>query len=90
MRSFCGFRPRPTEAAVLAKKDVVDGVQSVGLPTLKVLANTILSQGIPLWVCSACAAARQINEPDLEVGAVMKGMQDYVKAIAESDRNLSF
>ncbi len=44
----------------------------------------------PLWACSACAIARQINEPDLEVGAVMKGMEDYIKAVAESDRNLSF
>ncbi|MFZ1746451.1 MAG: hypothetical protein WBO24_20775 [Nitrospirales bacterium] len=44
----------------------------------------------PLCVCSAFATARQINEPDLEVGAVMKGMQNYVKAVAESDRNLSF
>jgi|SRR5680860_779742 len=78
------------EAVVLAKKGVVNGVQGVGLPTLKVLANTILSQGIPLWVCSACAIARQINESDREVGVVMKGMQDYVKAVAESDRNLSF
>ncbi|WNM58486.1 DsrE family protein [Candidatus Nitrospira allomarina] len=78
------------EAVVLAKKGVVDGVQGIGLPALKVLANTILSQGIPLWVCSACAIARQIHESDLEVGAVMKGMQDYVKAVAERDRNLSF
>ncbi len=75
---------------VLAKNGVVDGVQGVGLPTLKVLANRKLSQGIPLWVCSACAIARQINASDLEVGAVMKGMQDYVRAVAESDRNLSF
>ncbi|MCA9455996.1 MAG: DsrE family protein [Nitrospira sp.] len=45
---------------------------------------------VPLWVCSACAVARQIHEPDLEVGAVMKGMEDYVKAITECDRNLSF
>ncbi|MCW5782892.1 MAG: DsrE family protein [Nitrospirales bacterium] len=43
-----------------------------------------------MWVCSACAVARQIHEPDLEVGAVMKGMQDYVKAVTECDRNLSF
>ncbi|HSF08053.1 MAG TPA: DsrE family protein [Nitrospirales bacterium] len=80
------------EAVVLAKKGVVDGVQGAGLPALKVLANTntILSQGIPVWVCSTCATARQINEPDLEVGAMMKGMQDYVKAITESDRNLSY
>ena len=78
------------EAVVLAKKGVVDGVQGVGLPALKVLANTIQSQGIPVWVCSACATTRQIHEPDLEVGAVMKGMEDYVKAVTECDRNLSF
>lgn len=39
------------EAVVLAKKGMADGVQSGGLPALKVLAKTILSQNIPLWEC---------------------------------------
>ncbi|HBP90637.1 MAG TPA: hypothetical protein DD706_23455 [Nitrospiraceae bacterium] len=43
-----------------------------------------------MWVCSACATARQIHESDLEVGAIMKGMPDYVKAVPESDHNLRF
>ncbi|MEO8326547.1 MAG: DsrE family protein [Nitrospirota bacterium] len=43
-----------------------------------------------MWVCSSCAIAQQINESDLEVSAVMKGMPGYVKAVTESDRNLSF
>ena len=36
------------EAVVFAKKGVIDSVQGVGLPALKVLANTILSQSIPV------------------------------------------
>jgi predicted peroxiredoxin len=78
------------EAVVLARKGVVDGVQEVGLPALKVLANAVQLLDIPIWVCSACAMARQIGESELEIGAMMKGMPDYVKAVAESDRNLSF
>jgi predicted peroxiredoxin len=78
------------EAVVLARKGMVDGVQGVGLPALKVLANAVELLKIPIWVCSACAIARQIDESDLEIGSVMKDMPDYIKAVAEGDRNLSF
>jgi uncharacterized protein involved in oxidation of intracellular sulfur len=78
------------EGVALARKGMVDGIQGVGLPALKVVANAVQLLDIPVWVCSACAMARQIGEADLEIGALMKGMPDYVKAVAESDRNLSF
>jgi predicted peroxiredoxin len=78
------------EAVVLARKGMVDGVQGVGLPALKVVANAVQLLDVPLWVCSACAIARQITEADLDIGTVMKNMPDYVQAVAESDRNLSF
>lgn len=78
------------EAVVLARKGMVDGVQGVGLPALKVLANAVQLLKIPVWVCSACAIVRQIEKSNLEIGSMMKDMPDYVKAVAESDRNLSF
>lgn len=78
------------EAVVLARKGMVDGVTGVGLPALKVVANAVQLLKIPIWVCSACAMARQMKESELEIGAVMKDMPDYIKAVSESDRNLSF
>jgi predicted peroxiredoxin len=78
------------EAVVLARKGMVDGVQGVGLPALKVVANAVELLNIPIWVCAACAIVRQIDESNLEIGTLMKDMPDYIKAVAESDRNLSF
>jgi hypothetical protein len=34
--------------------------------------------------------ARQISASDLVSGAVMKGMPDYINAVAERDRNVAF
>ena len=78
------------EAVVLARKGVADSVQGVGLPALKDIAGAVQSAGIPIWVCSACAVARQLAEEDLVQGSLIKGMPDYVKAVGESDRSLSF
>jgi uncharacterized protein involved in oxidation of intracellular sulfur len=78
------------EAVVLARKGMVGGVTGVGLPALKVVANAVQLLKIPIWVCSACAMARQIEDSELEIGSVMKDLADYIKVVAESDRNLSF
>ncbi|RMH07285.1 MAG: sulfur reduction protein DsrE [Nitrospirae bacterium] len=78
------------EAVVLARKGVIDAVQGVGLPPLKDIASAVQAAGVPIWVCSACAVARQIKETDLIAGAIIKGMPDYVAKVAESDRSLSF
>ncbi len=78
------------EAVVLARKGMVDGVQGVGLTALKVLANAVQLLEIPIWVCSACAIVRQIEKSNLEIGSMMEDMPGYVKAVAESDRNVSF
>jgi uncharacterized protein involved in oxidation of intracellular sulfur len=69
---------------------MVDGVTGVGLPALKVVANAVQLLKIPIWVCSACAMARHIEDSELEIGSVMKDLADYIKVVAESDRNLSF
>jgi uncharacterized protein involved in oxidation of intracellular sulfur len=34
--------------------------------------------------------ARQISGSDLVVGASIKGMPDYIKAVVERDRNVAF
>jgi predicted peroxiredoxin len=78
------------EAVVLARKGMVDGVQGVGLKPLKELAIALESAGVPLWVCQACAVARQISPADLVANAAMKTMGDYLRETLESDKNLSF
>lgn len=69
---------------------MVEGVIGVGLPALKVVANAVQLLKIPIWGCSACAIARRIEESELEIGAVMKDIPDYIKIVGERDRNLSF
>jgi predicted peroxiredoxin len=78
------------EAVVLARKGMVDGVQGVGLKPLKELAIALESARVPLWVCQACAVARQISPADLVANASMKTMGDYLRETLESDKNLSF
>jgi len=50
----------------------------------------VQAANIPIWVCGACAVARQIGAGDLVAGATIKGMPDYIKAVAERDRNVAF
>jgi uncharacterized protein involved in oxidation of intracellular sulfur len=45
---------------------------------------------VQIWVCGACAVARQVTVADLVAGASIKGMPDYIKAVAERDRNVMF
>ncbi|MDP1679643.1 MAG: DsrE family protein [Candidatus Nitrotoga sp.] len=51
---------------------------------------TVQTAGVQIWVCGACAVARQIMAEDLVTGASIKGMPDYIKAVAERDRNVTF
>lgn len=74
------------EAVTLSKKGVADHVIGVNLTPLKEL----LAAGVPIWVCGACAVARQIGGGDLVAGASIKAMPDYIKAVAERDRNVMF
>lgn len=78
------------EAVMLARKDTADHVVGVNLTPLKDLLSVVQAAGIPIWVCGACAVARQIGEGDLVGGAVIKGMPDYIQAIAECDRSVTF
>ena len=85
----------PFMAAKTAKEqghDVVlwlwnDHVVGVNLMPLKDLPAEVQAANAPIWHCGACAVARNIGGSDLPAGAFIKGMPDYIKAVAERDRN---
>lgn len=78
------------EAVVLARKGVADHVTGVNLTPLKDLLAGLQAANIPFWVCGACAVARQIGNQDLVAGTSVKGMPDYIKAVAERDKAVAF
>ena len=78
------------EAVTVARKGVADHVVGVNLTPLKDLVAAVQAANIPIWVCGACAVARQIEGSDLVPGAVIKGMPDYIKAVAERDKSVMF
>ncbi|MEW6246946.1 MAG: DsrE family protein [Nitrospirota bacterium] len=78
------------EAVTLARKGTADHVTGVNLTPLKELLAAAQAASIPIWVCGACAVARQIGSGDLVAGATIKAMPDYIKAVAECDRTVAF
>ncbi len=78
------------EAVTLGRRGTADHVTGVNLTPVKDLLAAVQAAGVPIWVCGACAVARQITGADLVPGATIKGMPDYIKAVAERDRNIAF
>ncbi len=78
------------EAVTLGRKGTADHIHGVNLTPLKELLAAVQAAGVQIWVCGACALARQIMGDDLVTGASIKGMPDYIKAVAERDRNVMF
>lgn len=78
------------EAVTLARSGTADHVIGVNLTPLKELLTAVQTAGIPIWVCGACAVARQLGEADLVAGASVKGMPDYIAAVAERDHTVTF
>jgi uncharacterized protein involved in oxidation of intracellular sulfur len=78
------------EAVTLGHKGTADHVHGVNLTPLKDLLAAVQAAGVPIWVCGACAVARQIEGSDLVAGASIKGMPDYIKAVADRDRSVAF
>lgn len=78
------------EAVTLGRKGTGDHVTGVNLTPLKDLLAAVQAAGVPIWVCGACAVARQINQADLVTGASIKGMPEYIKAVAEREKNIAF
>ena len=78
------------EAVTLGRKGTADHVTGVNLTPLRDLLGAVQAAGVPIWVCGACAVARQIGGGDLVAGASIKGMPDYVKAVAEREKSIAF
>jgi uncharacterized protein involved in oxidation of intracellular sulfur len=78
------------EAVTIGRQGAADHIVGVNLAPLKDLLAAVQAAGIPIWVCGACAVARQISAPDLVAGAAIKGMPDYIAAVAERDKNIAF
>jgi uncharacterized protein involved in oxidation of intracellular sulfur len=78
------------EAVTLARSGIADYVIGVNLPPLKDLLAALQTAGVPIWVCGACAVARKISAPDLVAGSIIKTMGDYLKAVAEREKNVAF
>jgi uncharacterized protein involved in oxidation of intracellular sulfur len=78
------------EAVTLARKGSADHIVGVNLTPLRELLAAVQSAGTPIWVCGACAVARQIGEADLVAGATIKGMPDYIATVVERDRTIAF
>jgi len=53
------------EAVTLGRKGTADHVTGVNLTPLKDLLAAVQAANIPIWVCGACAVARQIGAGDL-------------------------
>ena len=78
------------EAVNLAREGVADHVTGINLTPLSDVLMAVQLAGIPIWVCSACAVARGIQPEDLVAGAEIKGMPDYIAAVAQRERNVAF
>jgi uncharacterized protein involved in oxidation of intracellular sulfur len=78
------------EAVTLGRKGVAEHVTGVNLTPLKDLLAAVQAAGVPIWVCGACAVARQIGGTDLVAGASIKAMPDYIRAVVERDRSVTF
>ena len=78
------------EAVTIGRQGVAYHIVGVNLSPLKDLLAAVQAAGIPIWVCGACAVARQISATDLVAGAAIKGMPDYIAAVVERDKNIAF
>ncbi len=63
-----------SDAVRLATPDYADGVQAEGYEPLKVFLDKFLKDGGKLWVCPACAKARDMTQDDLIDGATIDGV----------------
>lgn len=63
------------ESVTLGRKGTAEHVTGVNLTPLKDLLVAVQAANIPIWVCEACAVARQIGAGDFVSGATIKGWQ---------------
>ncbi len=71
------------EGTLLMRAQVADSLVGVGVPPLKTMLAKVQEQGIPIYVCRPCAAARGVTETDLASrNAVFTNAQAMAAAMA--------
>jgi predicted peroxiredoxin len=74
----------------LAKKGYVDHVRGAGLPPLKDLVKTFLSENGKLMVCVPCIRERKIEESDLIEGAAPGAAAALTQEILSANSTLVY
>jgi len=78
------------EAVTLARKGTADHVTGVNLSPLKELpCSGAESRRAYLGMRTVCRT-REIGDQDLIAGAIIKGMPNFIKAMAERDKSVAF
>ncbi|MFN4262502.1 MAG: DsrE family protein [Thioalkalivibrionaceae bacterium] len=78
------------EAVHIARQSVYDKIVGHNMPPMKNMVDALVEAQVPFLVCEACGRGRGIAESDLLPNARYAGMGDYVRAVAEFDRSMSF
>ncbi|WP_018146266.1 MULTISPECIES: DsrE family protein [unclassified Thioalkalivibrio] len=78
------------EAVNIANRNVYDKIVGHNMPAMKDIVDSLVSEGVPFWACEACAKGRDVGEHNFLPNAEMAGMGQYVQAVAEFDRSMSF
>jgi uncharacterized protein involved in oxidation of intracellular sulfur len=74
----------------LAKKGYLEHVRSAGLPALKDLVKTFLSENGKLMVCVPCIRERKIEESDLIEGATPGAAAALTQEILSANSTLVY
>jgi len=75
---------------LLAKKGYLDNVQAPGLPALKNLVQTFVSENGKIFVCVPCIRERKIAESDLIEGAVPGAAAALTQEILSANSTLVY
>jgi uncharacterized protein len=67
-----------------------DGLQAQGYAALSQLMQTFVQNGGVLWVCGACAKARNLTAEQLIPGAKLVGAASAVEALVNGAQSLSW
>ncbi|WP_018862470.1 MULTISPECIES: DsrE family protein [unclassified Thioalkalivibrio] len=78
------------EAVNIANRNVYDKIVGHNMPAMKDIVDSLVEEGVPFWACEACANGRDVGEHNFLPNAEMAGMGQYVQAVAEFDRSMSF
>lgn len=78
------------EAVTIANKNVYDKILGLNIPAMKDVVEELIDKGVPIWVCENCAKGRDVGPENWIRTAEFRTMGDYVGAVTEADRSLSF